>query len=201
MRLQQRVPIDRSFARKKVFVLFAVIVVNVRAVTTRSRIVSKRCHSRRRSMCVAAIEAEAQIVQVRLLNELLQRMRGAPSSPGVFSSAIVTPRCLAKTTRCSSELKAASSFRAPSAALPAYGRCAAPEIAERNTLGHFERALHFVHRVHSADALGITNGDGHAALAAGRKVSLGGGMQGMQRPDDIRRGRQTARESFARHGN
>ena len=51
------------------------------------------------------------------------------------------------------------------------------QIAEGNSLGHFERPLYLVYRVETADALGVGNGNGHSAFASRRKIALGGRMQ------------------------
>ena len=73
---------------------------------------------------------------------------GEPSSSGVFSSAIVTPRCFAKMTRCSSELNAASNLRWIGH-LPSVAHVL-DQILKRNALGDFQRALHFVHGIRAA---------------------------------------------------
>ena len=54
------------------------------------------------------------------------------------------------------------------------------EIAEGNALGDFEGALHFVHRIEAANALGVRNRDGGAAVAALGEIALGGRMKRMQ---------------------
>ena len=55
------------------------------------------------------------------------------------------------------------------------------EIAEWDSFGDFERALHFVHGFETADALRIGNRDREAALRGRARDRAGGRVKRMQR--------------------
>ena len=105
-KLQRCVPIDFAFVGQKMFVVFAVVVVDMRGYYSFA-------HEFERAGMPPSILAWPVSKQKRRSFRCVSltkfwRVCGAPSSLGVFSSAMVTPRCLAKMARCSRELKAAS---------------------------------------------------------------------------------------------
>ena len=61
-------------------------------------------------ICMSRVVAEPQTADARVFDEVAE-LRWSTHFAGVFSSASATPRCLANTDRCSSEVNAASHAR------------------------------------------------------------------------------------------
>jgi len=118
---------------------------------------------------VARVQAEPEIVQMRIHNEMLERRGGADVVWGVFEGnrdAASLREHGEDFERCEGCIE-----------LALVGRIAAMsnvlnKIAEWDAFGHIEGPLHFVDGVEATDALGIGNRDGDAAFAAGRQVAL-----------------------------
>ncbi len=126
---------------------------------------------------VAGVEAEAQVVQVRVDDEMLERGGRADLVRGIFEGdrdAAGLREYGENFERCEGriELALVGGITAMSNMLD--------KIAEGDAFSHIEGALHFVDRIEAPDALGIGNRDGDAAFAAGRKVALRRRMQGVE---------------------
>src|SRR5580704_1964504 len=154
-------------------VLLAVIVVDVRGDQPIAHRVKGNLHGRVH-MRVTRVQAESEVVQMRIHNEMLERGGCADLIRRVFEG-----NCDATGLRKDGEnLKRGE--RGIELAL--VGRITAMsnvlnKIAEGDALGDIECALYFVHGIEPADPLGIGNRDWDAAFAARSQVALGRRVQ------------------------
>ena len=174
---ESNVPVDGALVRQQMLVLFAVIVVYVRGDNPVAHDFKSRLDSGFH-VRVADIEAELQIVKMRLLDEPLQRLRGPQFAQRVFQSdyhAAMLRKNGEDFQRTERRIEFPRIGGLPS--LPHV----LDEIRKRNALGHFQSAFHLVHGVDTANSLGIGDRKRVAAVPARSDMTLRGRMERMER--------------------